>query len=55
MRVKCSRCGKMMSNDEFNLHKCANKRDLKNIPDELLLKIIENKITEEEAWKIIDN
>lgn len=53
---KCNRCNSVFKKSEqFDVHTCiANNRNLSDIPQDLLLEIIVGKITEAQAWEIID-
>lgn len=61
MKVKCSRCGKVMTGKDeydcemkFNQHKCKGKRDLNKMPMDLLRLVAMKKMKEEDAWKEAD-
>lgn len=58
---KCDRCGEEMSAPTeyeaevlFSNHECEGMRNLRLMSQDLLLKIINGQITEDEAWAIQD-
>jgi len=55
MRIICSRCKAKMHNHEFDMHECKGMRKLHELNRDLLLRIINKEITEEQAWKLQDN
>jgi hypothetical protein len=61
MKIKCSRCGKTLSGKDeydaemkFNMHKCKGKRDLHDMPTDLLKLVATKKMKEDDAWKELD-
>ena len=52
--VKCTRCGRLMENSEWQIHECKNMRNLNELPQELLMAIINGEMTEEEAFNTLD-
>lgn len=59
MTIKCSRCGETYEGTEhdtevcFSNHVCKGKRPIKEMPFDLLTRIVEMEITKEKAWKIL--
>jgi len=49
---ECNRCGAKMSNHEFNSgHECKGMKPLSDLPFNILRKLAQGKITEEQAWE----
>lgn len=51
---KCSRCGAVMKQSEWDEHICEDLRPLSDLPDDLLAQVATKKITEAEAWTRFD-
>lgn len=56
--IKCSRCGEIMKGKDecdaeilFANHTCKGKRDLNDLPTDILRKLALKQITEPEAWQ----
>ena len=49
---KCTRCGATGFN--FDLHKCANMRDLHEMNTDILERLARGEIAEDEAWRLND-
>lgn len=61
MKIICSRCKVVIvgRNEQaveikFGEHKCANKRNFREMSDELIKQLACREITEEQAWAIHD-
>ncbi len=52
--AKCTRCGATMPNGDFHDHVCENMRSLYDMDQDVLLRVINNEITEDDAWGIQD-
>jgi hypothetical protein len=60
MIVRCKRCGETFAGSEmdterqFSEHTCKGKRDLNELPTDLLGQVATGKMSEEEAFKTAD-
>ena len=59
IKFKCTRCSEVVSGASeydaevaFGNHTCTGKRDLSEMPTDILLRVINQEITEAEAWKL---
>lgn len=50
---KCTRCGEV-GDDSFDEHVCKGKRNLEQLPLDLLRDLCNKIITEDEAWRLAD-
>lgn len=60
IKIKCSRCGATKTGSEYDNelwlvnHTCKGMRNLMTMNADLLLKVINKELTENQAWDIID-
>lgn len=57
--ITCKRCGKKLvgrteqdAEAFFDQHECKGKRDLREMPTDLLAKLALGELTEDQAWEI---
>jgi hypothetical protein len=61
MKIQCARCKEIISarskaalSQKFEAHTCKSMRDMKDMPDDLLYKVVTKALTEEQAWAEFD-
>ncbi len=52
--VTCTRCNATMPRREWDTHRCAGMRSLRDMPLDLLALVARRELSEADAWALVD-